>query len=459
MGQTGARVIYILLIILPCLASPMTVYFVDQVLRYKIRHIKVVYIASFVTAMLAGCSFLMFGGYYGQIKEELVVTDALPILLSLFMVLMVGFNLNDKWWRRILIVFLASAIISNINYCFSLLREELSLTFLSGSQFKTALGYLIYEIIVLSLEFLFFVALARLRKKRDDVPLPLPMTIMIFIILELFTSNLPMDLYEDSFQGVDHSATIMLLLSVLGFVSLLFYVRVARKERNDLAELNRRNEEYIEAETKYFELSAKSDDKIRAMRHDMKNNIQVLMLLLEHGEYDKMREYLEEMGGNLTAADVSAHTGNTIADAIIADKMQKASAAGSELVVNGTISGVVFTPVDLCKILANILDNAIEAVSADELKDVDPEFKKIELTFKKTDKFFMISLTNPCVECPVITDGNIETNKRDKKNHGFGLANAREAAANYGGEVSVGCEQKSGGFMFRTEVLFNLEED
>ena len=114
---------------------------------------------------------------------------------------------------------------------------------------------------------------------------------------------------------------------------------------------------------------------------------------------------------------------------------------------------------DLCKILANILDNAIEAVSEEALSDVDPEFKKIELIFKRTDKFFMISLTNPCLSCPVIVDGQIETHKNDKKNHGFGIANAKEAAANYGGELSVECEPKSGGFVFRTEILFDLKEE
>lgn len=454
----GLRIIHALIILMPCLASPMMVYFLDQVLKYEMRHRKGVYICSFIIAGLAGISFLLFGGYYGQIKKEFAASDVLSIVLSLFMMFVIGFNLKDKWWKRILIVFLSTGIITNINYLFSVLREELSLTFLIESEFRSALGHLIYEIIVLALEFMFFVALAHLRKKRDDVPLPLPMTVIIFIVLELFTSNISYDIYDENYMSEDHSTAIMVMVLLLAFMLLLFYARVARKERNDLADLNRRNAEYIEAETKYFELSAKSDDKIRAMRHDMKNNIQVLMLLLEHGEYDKMREFLEEMGGDLTATDVSAHTGNTIADAIIADKQRKASAAGSELRVNGTISGVDFTPVDLCKILANILDNAIEAVSVEEFYDVAPELKMIELTFRKTDKFFMISVTNPCVDCPVIVDGKIETNKNDKKNHGFGLANAREAASNYGGELSVDCNQKSGRFIFRTEVLFSLED-
>ena len=147
----------------------------------------------------------------------------------------------------------------------------------------------------------------------------------MFFILTLFTSLLPEDYTDTALLRSSSPSIIILILSALAFVTLLFYVRVARKERNDLAELNSRNEEYIAAEAKYFELSAKSDTEIRAMRHDMKNNVQVLMLLLENGDYDKMRDYLEEMGGNLTAADISAHTGNTIADAIIADKTRKAS--------------------------------------------------------------------------------------------------------------------------------------
>ncbi|MCR5049375.1 MAG: GHKL domain-containing protein [Saccharofermentans sp.] len=81
----------------------------------------------------------------------------------------------------------------------------------------------------------------------------------------------------------------------------------------------------------------------------------------------------------------------------------------------------------------------------------------MELNFKKTDKFFMISVTNPCSTCPVIVDGQIQTDKSDKKNHGFGLKNVREAASVYGGEVELSCEEKSHVCVFRTEILFNLE--
>ncbi|MCR5047743.1 MAG: hypothetical protein K6A37_02140 [Saccharofermentans sp.] len=325
MSDLMVKVIYILLIILPCLGSPMTVYFIDEVLRYRLKHRKMIYIFAFITAGLAGLFFTFFGGYYGEVKDTILIVDAPMLLLSLFMMVIIGFNIQEKWYRRIAVVFFATNIITDLSMVFSGLREEINLIGTADNHAVISIRYLVFEVLALLLEFLLFVAIARVRRKRDDVPLPIPVLIAMFFILTLFTSLLPEDYTDTTLLRSSSPSIIMLILSALAFVTLLFYVRVARKERNDLAELNSRNEEYIAAEAKYFELSAKSDTEIRAMRHDMKNNVQVLMLLLENGDYDKMRDYLEEMGGNLTAADISAHTGNTIADAIIADKTRKAS--------------------------------------------------------------------------------------------------------------------------------------
>lgn len=61
--------------------------------------------------------------------------------------------------------------------------------------------------------------------------------------------------------------------------------------------------------------------------------------------------------------------------------------------------------------------------------------------------------TDPCVDHPKIKDGKIVTSKSDKKNHGFGISNIRSAAEDCGGELSVSCEDKPLGFLFRAEVV------
>ena len=104
-----------------------------------------------------------------------------------------------------------------------------------------------------------------------------------------------------------------------------------------------------------------------------------------------------------------------------------------------------------------MLDNAIEAVSDERFCDLDPSYKVVDLKFKRTEKFFMITQTNPCVEKPDIREGIIQTIKADVLNHGFGIKSIKDAAAAYGGELSLECFQKPYGYEFRTELLFPVD--
>ena len=103
--------------------------------------------------------------------------------------------------------------------------------------------------------------------------------------------------------------------------------------------------------------------------------------------------------------------------------------------------------------------------------------------FKKTERFFMISVTNPCAELVKVVekeeDGDmgirvkskatkasaphvfktIRTSKKDRQRHGFGLKNVQSAAENYDGEFSATCEERPYGFEFRAEILFPVRSD
>ena len=183
-----------------------------------------------------------------------------------------------------------------------------------------------------------------------------------------------------------------------------------------------------------------------------------------------MRDYLQEMSTNLQSTDISAHTGDVIADAILSAKSTEAKERGISLVTNGVISGISITPQDMCKMLANLLDNAIEATSDERILDLGEEFKKIVVDFKKTEKFFMISVTNPCAEMVKVlgdedeaatgerTFKTIRTSKKDRQHHGFGLMNIQSAAENYDGEFSATCEEKPYGYEFRAEIVFPVEK-
>lgn len=436
----------------------LTVYLVDGVLKYEVKRKKIIY--PLITAFSALYSGIVSLVHLMQNDPILYMGTVNMFVLGVFIISVTSVFTKTKWWKRIVVLLSACLIISVVDDVFLILRNQISLTFgwnnRNDDNFLTGI-YILLSLSIFALQVGFFHLLKRLRSKYDNTPLPVPLVIGIAIMLNVIVLSI-MLIYDSYYaQNIQILLLILSMLFILVLVIFFFYMRVARKEREGLRSLNHINEELIASQTKFFESTARSDNEIRAMKHDMRNNIQVLLLLLDNGEYDKMREYLDEMGENLVSADVSAHTGDMIADAIIADKIAEAEAGNLKLRCFGKIDGIRITPVDMCKMLANLLDNAIEAASAPELSELDDSVKVVELQFKKTDNFFMISVTNPSVKAPQIRDGKIVTSKKDEKNHGFGIHNIESAAAVYGGELNVSCDEKPYGYFCRAEIIFPIE--
>ncbi len=440
--------------ILPAtLYAPLNVYFIAEVLRYKLKNTRRTYIVSMILGLLTGIAFSLI---QLEINQNVTVgSDIALIFTSLMLMIYIGRHLIEKRWKRIFIVFMSMDILTDINSLLCGLRE-LIITSDDQVGLYVSYRYTPYNIFAVIFEAVLFFLIAKMRKKKDDSPLPISLILGLFLVLNIFSAFVPIIDFEREPYILDKPLYMVFMLSALAFVTLIFYIRAARKERQDLLEINRVNRELVESEARYFEASAEANKKIRAIKHDMKNNMQVLLMLLEKGDYDRMKEYIGEISQNIESAEVSAHTGDTITDAIISDKKNKAEKAGVTLNVSGVITDVEFSPVDICKILGNILDNAIEAVSDDRFVDLDPSYKVIELTFKKTEKFFMISMVNPCNDAPVYVGDRIISSKANKSEHGFGLESAKEAAEKYGGDMSVECLPKPYGHEFVTEFVFPI---
>lgn len=449
-------IILLTLPIFPFTVIMSLTYAVNGVFKYEFRNKKTAYIFSIVMAIITGVAgdigYILFPSVYevdvyvfdGEIISRLILTFVHFVVLL--------FMLKGKFWKRILALFLTNEIIGSLIHIFEDVEIRLIDLLNWENESNREIASLILELATMILVFLFLFLIERIRRKNDNTPLSLPVLGVVTVFMLLTNTLIADEFYSPVVVGTDISRPLLLML-ILVTLGLFFFLRSTSKERDSLKQLNKINEELMDTQAKFFEASAKADSEIRSMRHDMRNNTQVLMLLLESKEYDKMREYLEEMSEGLAGTNVSSHTGDVIADAIIADKKKRAASEGIALNVTGAIAGVEISPVNMCKMLGNLLDNAIEAASNPGLKDLAPEFKVIDLQFKHTENFFMISVTNPCVDHPKIKDGKIVTSKSDKKNHGFGISNIRSAAEDCGGELSVSCEEKPFGFLFRAEVV------
>ena len=102
--------------------------------------------------------------------------------------------------------------------------------------------------------------------------------------------------------------------------------------------------------------------KMRGWRHDYRNHIGTMKVLARSGNTEELLRYLDMLESDLNTVDMPVKTGNPMADAILGSKL--ALAAEKHIPVKTSVQIPVkfgFPELDLCVILGNLLDNAIEA--------------------------------------------------------------------------------------------------
>ncbi len=187
----------------------------------------------------------------------------------------------------------------------------------------------------------------------------------------------------------------------------------------------------------YMDSVAVLDEHVRKMRHDLKNHVNTLNMLLsdeEHGQ-ERAKQYLLEYVRQTAALQEFVKTKNSVADAVLNAKLMycKEQDIPAVISVDKNIRGL--TQTELCCVLGNLLDNAIEA----ELK-LSKAQRKIEIKIVMIEEVLDILIRNRIAE-PVLQDvqkvKNICTTKQDAENHGFGLKNVREIVKKYDGFMDL----------------------
>ncbi|MBR6478399.1 MAG: GHKL domain-containing protein [Lachnospiraceae bacterium] len=254
----------------------------------------------------------------------------------------------------------------------------------------------------------------------------------------------------------------ILVIALILWISFLV-IAVHDSEARYFQQKNLVSEYYLETQKEHYERQIEANQEMRRIRHDMKNHAYLMQELSRRKDYVELEKYLAELTSEMEQADTSVHVGNEIADAILSEKKQKAQRLGISLKVDGEMTGTALSALDTCTILANVLDNAIEAVDGLKAKGVAGEAvgagtngaaADIALSFRKNQNFLLISETNPAREDIKIEDGMIATTKKEKGNHGFGLASVRDAVSKYDGEVIITAE----GGRFTIELMIPLTQ-
>lgn len=278
------------------------------------------------------------------------------------------------------------------------------------------------------------------RKKPTFETEIIPNYIYILILLAVFFSGGLVEGLSPAWKNLivgiffaRFSTVILLVILMIVIISLVFNCISKAYLQNTSSLL----EKQVETQIEYYEKIGNLNNDLRSFRHDYKNHLICIGSLIDKKEYDEAREYIEKISGMNINTSKEFFSGNTIANAILNDKSEKADKSDIKIDFDGYIHKGI-SPTDICIILSNAIDNAIEACE----KISGDEDRKISVNCSYSKGVQIISIKNPVPENVEIEDDSVKTSKEDKSIHGIGLYNIRNTVKKYGGEFNISCENK-----------------
>lgn len=253
------------------------------------------------------------------------------------------------------------------------------------------------------------------------------------VITVFLTSIFSLAMIHISLNNADYSglSALMLMLSEAGLILLnmiCLYITISLNKSNKAAEELKLHEQQLMHNIRYAETVRKQYEEIRAMRHDMKQHFEVIDRLCAAENYAKVRESISEYAGLLDKIDIFTDVGNDIVNAILNSKLSTAKSLGITVICSssGSLDGI--NTYDICSLLGNMLDNAIEAA-----KMTNPAC--IEVSIFSDDYKINICVSNSICKSVLNDNKNLITTKSDFQNHGIGVKTICSIADKYNGNA------------------------
>lgn len=184
--------------------------------------------------------------------------------------------------------------------------------------------------------------------------------------------------------------------------------------------------------------------QIRGWRHDYRNHIQTMKAYAASSDWDSICRYLDELETDLSTVDTVIKTGNPMTDAILNSKISLAKSKGIPVLADAHVPvKLKLSELDLCCIIGNLFDNAIEASLA-----LPEERRLIRIYIDMKNTQLYISFTNFTAgkKLPKVS-GRFASSKG--AGHGFGLVRMDTIVERLEGYISRNSEDGA----FTTEIL------
>ena len=195
---------------------------------------------------------------------------------------------------------------------------------------------------------------------------------------------------------------------IIIFIILINHFEIKTNEKNLLINFELLKQQYTNTLQDYKTNSRKL--------HDMKYHYLLIEKYLKNNEINDALNYIHSMIKEIDCLQKNHYSGINEIDCLLSNKITYAKKFNIQIILN---LNVLFNPIkdyEICILLGNLLDNAIEAVQS-----LENTQKKIYLNMRTENSMFILKITNPYKGARNISDSHYLTTKSDKTIHGFGL--------------------------------------
>ncbi len=224
---------------------------------------------------------------------------------------------------------------------------------------------------------------------------------------------------------------------------MFYMIRIKGEEKNRL--LTMRNN-LLESN---YQALHKAYNENRMLSHDFKNHMLAVRQLIQENQNKEALEYIVTYINRSLTINRRVESGCNIVDIIVNSKIAEAEEKKIEFTYDiGQLGSINIQDIDMCALLANLLDNAIEACERLESKG-----RWIYLKIKREKHMLIIWIENSIIDDKKQKEKFFQTSKKDKIIHGLGIKSVNNVVQKYDGYKEYEIEKN----IFRMYISLPLE--
>lgn len=245
----------------------------------------------------------------------------------------------------------------------------------------------------------------------------------ILLSIEFKFAMINENLNETFFNAIIFSLLFFFFIFI-GFI--IYYLLTTHERQKELIALNDR---YLKQVNLYCDSLKSKNDDLKRIRHDIRQHLYSINLLLENGKMEEAQNYTNKFLEETAKVIAVNKSGSLIIDSIIEQYSPTATEHDISIILSGQLpKNLSISEYDLCIVFYNLLVNAIE-----ECVKISGK-KKIFIDIGSYGRYINISVCNPL---SIPKKNFCSSSKTDKENHGYGLKNVEKCVNDNNGDLKI----------------------